>query len=40
MPADTHTDDPRFWTPRRCDLTSFGVRDRIQQYREDNEATQ
>jgi hypothetical protein len=32
---DTHTDDIRFWIPRRCDLTPHGVTSRIQQYRAD-----
>jgi hypothetical protein len=27
-----HIDDPRFWIPRRCDLTPAGVVDRINQY--------
>lgn len=24
-----HTDDPRFWVPRKCDLLRMGVEDRI-----------
>jgi hypothetical protein len=35
MPADMHIDDARFWIPRRCDLLPGGVRERVEQYRED-----
>lgn len=33
-----HSNDPRFWVPRRCDLLPQGVRDRIEQYRRDHAA--
>lgn len=29
---EQHSDDPRFWVPRNCDLLPQGVRDRIEQY--------
>ena len=35
MPAAMHSDDTRFWVPRRCDLTRVGVQDRIKQYEAD-----
>jgi hypothetical protein len=35
MTPGTHTDDPRFWIPRRCDLTPNGVVERINQYHAD-----
>ena len=34
-PIHAHLDDPRFWLPRRCDLTPNGVTSRIDQYRAD-----
>jgi hypothetical protein len=32
----THSADPRFWVPRRCDLTPVGVVERVQQYQSES----
>ena len=33
--ALAHSNDPRFWMPRSCDLTAQGVVDRINQHAAD-----